>query len=277
MLTLALQLKPKEFEQISKFVYRQAGIRLKKGKEELVRTRLGKRIISLGLESFQDYFRLVQQDGSGTELTLMLDALTTNKTSFYREEDHFQFLREKIFPAIQPLRRIRIWSAGCSTGEEPVTIALEARERFADLGRRDFRILATDLSTAVLQKAKEGIFAQGSVQSLPRPLVRKYFQPCNEAGPGHYRLCQSALSMIVFARLNLMEKWPLKGPFQFIFCRNVMIYFDKPTQERLVNRFHKLICPGGYLLIGHSESLTGLSHPYRFIQPAVFQKVESGE
>ncbi|MEE8586702.1 MAG: protein-glutamate O-methyltransferase CheR [Acidobacteriota bacterium] len=272
MLTLALRLKPKEFEQISKFVYKQAGIRLKQGKEELVRTRLAKRIISLGLGSFQDYLRLVEQDRSGHELTWMLDALTTNKTSFYREADHFQFLREQVFPALQPLRRIRIWSAGCSTGEEPVTIALEARECFADIERRDFRILATDLSTAVLQKAKLGIFAQESLQSVPRQLVRKYFQRCKEAGPDRCRLCQPALSMIAFARLNLMGQWPIKGPFQFIFCRNVMIYFDKPTQERLVNRFHKLLCPGGYLLIGHSESLTGLTHPYRFIQPAVFQR-----
>ncbi len=268
----ALQLKPKEFEQIRQFVYRQAGIHLKSGKEELVRTRLTKRINSLGLESFQDYLRLVRQDRSGNELTLMLDALTTNKTGFYREDVHFEFLREKVFPFLQPLHRIRIWSAGCSTGEEPVTIAMEAREALPDIDRRDFRILATDLSAGVLEKAKQAVFAQESVQCIPSRLLRKYFQCSHQDERRRFRLCRSARSMIVFARLNLVAQWPMKGPFQVIFCRNVMIYFDKATRERLVNRFHDLLCPGGYLLIGHSESLTGLSHPYSFIQPAVFRK-----
>lgn len=273
--THALQLKPQEFEQICKFVYGNAGIRLKPGKEELVKTRLGKRVSALGLASYQDYLSLVQQDRSGSELTRMLDALTTNKTGFYREKDHFEFLRNRVFPELKPTSRIRIWSAGCSTGEEPVTIALEALQHFPDIAGRDFRILATDLSAAALEKAKRGIFSQEAVQSVPPALLRLHFQRLDgRPGPTFYRFRHMGPSMLAFARLNLMGHWPMKGPFQVIFCRNVMIYFDKAAKERLINRLYRLLCPGGYLMVGHSESLTGLSHPFRFILPAVFQRQE---
>ncbi len=273
----SIVLNSKQFAKISGIVYEMAGINLKPGKEELVKTRLVRRLTQLGMSSFDQYIEHVCKDRSRRELIFMLDSLTTNKTSFFRETDHFDFLRSTIFPGISRQRKIRIWSAGCSTGEEPTTIALEACQHFPDLERRDFRILATDLSTRVLDQAKKGIFSQETIAPIPPALLQRHFERLPEE-PGQlsqqWQLNRKTLDLITFARLNLMGEWPMQGPFDAIFCRNVMIYFDKATQERLVNRYGELLSPGGFLLIGHSESLTGLSHPYRFVQPAVYQKAE---
>lgn len=210
--------------------------------------------------------------GGFADLALHSDALTTNKTSFFREEEHFRFLRQVILPSLQDRPSIRMWSAGCSTGEEPLSMAMLLRRHFADVDLRDIRLLATDLSTQVLARARQGCFAAQAVSTVPKAMRVRYLEREKAAFGDVFRAKPEILDMVAFARLNLIGHWPMKGPFQVIFCRNVMIYFDKPTQQRLVGRFARLLEDGGYLFIGHSESLSGLSHPYRFVQPAIYRK-----
>ncbi len=274
MLTSAesIGLADRHFRQIGRLAYEIAGIQLKPGKEELVRTRLSRRIRQLELKGFDEYLRLLGSDSSGRELREMVEALTTHKTDFYREAGHFDFLREEAFPKFERCRKIRIWSAGCSTGEEPLTIAMEASEFFSRMRGIDFHILGTDLCRRTLDKARSGAFSEEQMRGLPACHVRKYFRQEQRQDQTFYRAHEDLRALVTYARLNLMAPWPMRGGFQAIFCRNVMIYFDKPTQERLVNRFFDQLCPGGYLFTGHSESLMGARHPFQFIQPAVYLK-----
>lgn len=264
--TPADDLRPEQFRVIRDRLYDVSGINMQDGKAGLVRTRLSKRVSALGLGSFRDYVRHVEQDA--TEFALMVDLLTTNKTSFFREARHFEFLREAVLPSLTADRPVRIWSAGCSTGEEPYTLVMLLREAWTDFARRDVRVLATDLSTRVLTRAAEGRYTESVLREVPPPLRSRYF----ERDGDDFRVRSSLRAPICFARLNLMEAWPMKGPFDAIFCRNVMIYFDRPTQERLINRFWKLLRPGGHLFVGHSESLTPLKHSFRYVEPAVYAR-----
>jgi len=264
-----------QFRAISTLVKSICGIDLHDGKKELVKARLAKRIRLLGLQSFDDYIRLVREDVGGNELTGMLDSLSTNLTFFFRESAHFEYLRSVAIPRLieqrRPQGRLRIWSAGCSTGEEPYSLAMLLLEHFPALRGWDVRILATDLSTRVLAQAREGVYDASRVKQVPAALAGKYFEPDPRNGES-YRVSGAARAMVTFARLNLMERWPMTGPFDVIFCRNVMIYFDKPTQEDLVRRFHALLSPGCLLVVGHSESLTGVAHAFHYVRPAVYQK-----
>ena len=264
-----------EFNEISEFVKRNCGINLHDGKKELVKARLGKRIRQLGVGSFRQYMDSVRNDSSGAELTTMLDQISTNLTFFFREYKHFEHLREAVIPAIRAKgkRRIRIWSAGCSSGEEPYSIAMLLNEAINDLVGWDAAVLATDLSTKVLGMAQRGIYRQERFRETPKHLVSKYFNVVEKRPDGNVFQAKSSIRKLIhFARLNLMESWPMKGPFDVIFCRNVMIYFDKTTQGRLVNRYFDMLAPGGVLFIGHSESLTGTQHRYKYVQPAIYQK-----
>jgi len=259
-----------EFARLSATVYEVAGIVLPPGKEGLVRSRLARRLRELQLTSFEDYLEHVQVDASRRELAHMIDLLTTNKTSFFREAAHFDYLRDEVLARRPAGRRLRIWSAGCSSGEEPYTLAMVIRETLGP--GIDARILATDISARVLAKAQAGVYAAETVAEVPDALRRKWFVPASGPGalPGALRVADDVRGMVRFARLNLMGDWPMKGPFDAIFCRNVMIYFDRPTQERLVNRYHALLAPGGHLFVGHSESLTALRHPLAYVRPAVY-------
>lgn len=265
-------LNPKQFTVISEQVHRLAGIRLPVGKEGLVQARLSKRLRALKLESFDDYLQRVESDRTGAELALMIDLLTTNKTSFFRESQHFDFLRDEILPPLAASREpLRIWSAACSTGEEPYTIAMVLREALPDIDRKDLRVLATDISERVLNQARAGEYARSTLADVPAALLNRYYEPV--AGKADFRRAASSLRRLIrFARLNLMDPWPMRGPFQVIFCRNVMIYFDRPTQQKLVQRFWELLEPGGHLLVGHSESLTALDHRFDYVQPATYRK-----
>lgn len=265
------ELTPEQFRQIARIVHEHAGIRMREGKEGLVRSRLTKRLRALGLSDFDSYLEFMERDASGREFTEMIDVLTTNKTSFLREASHFDFLRDRVLPGIAG--PVRIWSAGCSSGEEPYTLAMLCSEAIPDIATRDVRILATDISHRVLSHAKAGVYPANQMEDVPAAWTQKYWtrrrdedgRAVNEAGRSLRRLVQ-------FAKLNLMERWPMQGPFDAILCRNVMIYFDKPTQQQLVERFWALLRPGGHLFVGHSESLTGLTHRYRYVQPAVYVK-----
>ncbi len=263
----------KQFQRISEMVYRLCGLNLSVGKEGLVKTRLSKRLRALGMASFDDYLRYVEGDRTGQEVVEMIDALTTNKTGFFREPDHFEYLQRVILPAVTGRPRgVRVWSAGCSTGEEPYSIALVLCETLGEADRREARILATDISTRVLATARAAVYDEEAIRDVPKGMRLRYFTCVRVDPPRAYRVNDEVRALVYLARLNLMDDWPMRGPFHVIFCRNVMIYFDKPTQQRLLQRFWDLLEPGGHLLVGHSESLTALEHRFRYVRPAVYVK-----
>jgi chemotaxis protein methyltransferase CheR len=262
----SLELSSDAFQRISTTMEEVAGIRIPAGKEMLVRSRLAKRLRALGLPDFRSYLELMDADPTGAELTRMVDALTTNKTAFFRESAHFEHLATEVLPALDGAG-LRIWSAGCSTGEEPYTLAMLLAEE--GVGPRSARILATDISDRALAHARNAEYPASTLEGVPAALRKRYFEQTSE---GQFRVEQGIRSQVAFARLNLMADWPMRGPFDVIFCRNVMIYFDREIRERLVRRFHDLLRAGGYLYVGHSESLTGLDHPFRYVRPAVYRR-----
>ena len=264
------KLSPRELDQIADLAYKTCGIDLKHGKQELVQARLGKKIREGNFSSFREYYQHVEADRTGEELIALLDALTTNFTSFLRESVHFDFLRKTILPGLTG--PIRIWSAACSTGEEPYTIAFSLLEELGMAGAGRIHILASDISSRVLAAAERGAFEAERFSSVPEDWHRKYLLRGADRWQGWFRVKPAVRRMISFRRLNLMEALHPPQPFQVIFCRNVMIYFDKATQAQLVNRFAQCLEPGGYLMIGHSESLNGLKHPYDYVMPAVYRK-----
>jgi chemotaxis protein methyltransferase CheR len=279
MATITLEpaeLSEKQFQTISGLVKDLCGINLHDGKRELVKARLTKRLRVLQMDNYAQYVDFIATDQGQQELLTMLDALSTNLTSFFRECAHFDLLREKILPEIlrsrMQDRRIRIWSAGCSSGEEPYSIAIVLRETLGSLGGWDAKVLATDLSRRVLEIARRGVYGKDRLQQVPSRMVSEHFRPAGADAPDKYQVHDPLRQMVTFARLNLMDPWPMRGPFDAIFCRNVMIYFDKPTQNRLVERFWDLLGSGGVLFLGHSESLTGVRHRFKYVQPTVYGK-----
>ena len=273
-----IELSDKDFKLISDLVYKHCGINLHTGKKELVRARLAKRLRALKIRKFSEYIKYAVNDPTGREFTTLIDSLSTNLTSFFREHQHFDYLKQVFYPAMLNRKRrksnfrIRVWSAGCSSGEEPYTIAITLLDTLAGQGRWDVKVLATDISTKVLGTAKEGIYDKQRVAPVSAQQKQKYLIKRNGDREEVYEVSNSLRDIIVFAQLNLMEQWPIQGPVDFIFCRNVMIYFDKPTQERLVNRYWELLEPGGLLFTGHSESLTGISHRFSYVQPTIYAK-----
>ncbi len=270
MITKPQQMSPAQFEKFCDKVYELCGINLKKGKEELVHSRLQKRLNALKLTSYEQYFKYLDNDRNSLETVWMIDVITTNKTSFFREHQHFDFMRERILPDLRK-KSLRIWSSACSSGEEPYSIAILLAESLPNLKGFDARILATDISTKVLATAKQGIYSTDILEPVPTEWKKKYFVKAEQSG-NKWQVVPELRRIISFARLNLMEKFPMRGPFDVIFCRNVMIYFDKPTQDHLVRRFYNLLAPGGYLFVGHSESLTRANHNFNCLQPAIYQK-----
>jgi chemotaxis protein methyltransferase CheR len=272
-----------EYQTIANFVHKESGINLLDGKKELVRARLTKRIAQLEMRNFKTYFQYVMSDASGDELVFLLDALATNLTSFWREPQHFDFMAKTFIPELEAKRRrpggggprMRIWSAACSSGEEPYTIAMVVLEKSPYFsGGGDFRILATDLSTKVLNIAKRGQYGQESVKNIPPSALSRYLTR-QEAGKGHIWAIKPEVRRIIsFRRFNLMDPMPYKGPMDLIFCRNVMIYFDRETIFNLVSKFHYLLEIGGYLFIGHSESLSGLTHKFQYVAPCIYRRVQ---
>ena len=278
---LALQevtLSEQDFRFISDLVYEHCGINLHDGKKELVRARLAKRLRESRFDNFSDYIRYVLDDPTGREFSILVDSLSTNLTKFFREDQHFEYMRSKLLPGMleskqsQRNLRIRGWSAGCSTGEEPYSIAITLLEAIGGKGRWDVKLLATDVSTRVLEQAQRGVYEKDRNEPIPLPLRNKYLTRVRDGGRELYEVASSLRSVLIFRYLNLMQDWPVKGPLDFIFCRNVMIYFDKPTQGRLINRYYDLLASGGVLFTGHSESLTGIEHKFRYVQPTIYIK-----
>jgi len=267
-----------DFRRISELVYEHCGINLHDGKKELVRARLAKRLREGRFRTFSEYIQHVLDDPTGREFSVLVDSLSTNLTKFFREEQHFEYLRSQLLPQIIANKqrggafRIRGWSAGCSTGEEPYSIAITLLEAIQGQGRWDVKLLATDVSTRVLERAKQGVYEKDRIDPISLPLRSRYLTRRREGTREVFEVGPALRSLILFRYLNLMRDWPIKGPLDFIFCRNVMIYFDKPTQERLINRFYDLLGPGGVLFTGHSESLTGIEHAFRYVQPTIYTK-----
>ncbi len=271
------ELRDVDFQKISHFVYEMCGINLHDGKKELVKARLSKRLRSGNFPTFSEYFRFVTTREGTDELINMIDSLSTNLTSFFREEKHFQKLQDIIPGMIQSSKqwngraKLRIWCAGCSTGEEPYSIAMTVKE-ITNGHPVDMKIKATDISTRVLRTAVTGIYSEDRVKRIPRALLRKYFQIGQGKWKGHYRAKQELRDIIDFVRFNLMEPPSFDELFDIIFCRNVMIYFDKQTQATLVEKFYGCLKDNGCLFVGHSESLTGLAHQFKYIEPSVYRK-----
>ena len=270
-------MRENEFEFIRGLVYEHSRINLGPDKRELVSARLGKRLRATNLESVGDYCKLLQTEGDGEELAHLIDAISTNHTFFFREIQHFDFLSKTILPEMKArLRtekwpRFHVWSAACSSGEEPYSIAITLDEC---LGRAwPWHIECTDISNRILAKAKAGIYKEDTVGKLAPERVRNFFQRGFGPHEGNYRIKPALSAGLSFTQLNLLEgEPPFQEPFHVIFCRNVMIYFDRPTQEELVQKLSRRLVPGGYLFVGHSESLTGIRHPLKTVKPAIYQR-----
>ncbi len=267
-------MKPETFQAFCRLVYDKSGITLKEGKEALVAARVSKRLRALHLHSFEDYLGFLEEDTSGNEIVFLLDAISTNVTSFYRESHHFR-LMEKILAGWvhEGQKRFRVWCAASSTGEEPYTLAMTMAE-ICQSPAIDWKILATDISTKVLELAHAGVYRSEKLDVVPAQLKQKYFDCSRDAaGDKVFHARQILRDHLMFRRLNLRETpFPMKGPMDFIFCRNVMIYFDNAVRQPLIAEFHRLLKRGGILCIGSSESLTGLKTDMQNLGPSVYVK-----
>jgi chemotaxis protein methyltransferase CheR len=266
-------LDPRTFRQFTSLIYKKAGIVLGPNKEALVSARVGKRMRAMGLTDFQEYYQRVEADASGDEMVELLNAISTNVTQFFREEQHFPVLAQCLARwAAEGQQRFRIWCAASSTGEEPYTIAMTVKETLHDVS--DVMILATDLSTKVLNVARDGLYEKRHVEKVPPALLPRYFIRERNGKEDLYRAHPDLRKLLTFARLNLAEPpFIMKGPFDVIFCRNVMIYFDDGVRRRLVAEMCRLLKRGGYLMVGHAESLAGmLSTEIRSVGPSIYVK-----
>jgi chemotaxis protein methyltransferase CheR len=265
-------LRASEFELISKLAYQHFGLDLSPSKQSLVSARLGKRLRELGLRSFREYYDHVTSDRTGAAMASMVDCLTTNHTSFFRELRHFDFLCETVVPELRSRSHIYLWSAACSSGEEPYSIAMSLLEQSHPEAETRVKIMATDISTRVLEKARCGTYTTDRVKEIPPLMLQRYLQKDHGTGAGSYTFKKNVRSMIEFRQLNLMDRLQDGRRYSVIFCRNIMIYFDKPTQQDLVHRMSAHLEDGGYLFIGHAESLNLISHELDYVSPAIYRK-----
>ena len=277
-MTKHLELTDADFSRVSKVVYEHCGINLGAEKRALVQSRLAKLVRANNFTNYKDYLDYVLRNQSNLDFTHFIDRLSTNLTSFFREKRHFDYLRETLIPSLSSKAtlaspRIRCWSAGCSSGQEPYTLSITFSEVLSAKRRSDVKILATDISTRMVAAAKAGIYSSGQLEGMDLSIKKKYFKSVSTGeSVSQFSVCGDLRKMLVFKQLNLMAAWPISTKLDFIFCRNVMIYFDSSTQERLVNRFYDVLAPGGVLFIGHSESLSGSKHNFKYVEPTIYQK-----
>jgi len=270
-------LSDREYKLISDLVYRTVGIHLDEHKKALIVGRLQKFLREKEFSNFSQYYDYVNSDPTGQALKTLVTNISTNYTFFFRENDHFTFFLKNVLPQITEMlkkyksRDLRIWCAGCSSGEEPYTLAILLLEYFgSEIKSWETGVLATDISEKALEKAKNGIYSDENISGIPLPLRNKYFSRYDEK---NWIVENQVKKLVLFRRFNLMrESFPFKKKFHVIFCRNVMIYFDKPTQNELVRRFYSNTEPGGYLFIGHSETIPRGDCSYDFIKPAVYRR-----
>ncbi|RYE07710.1 MAG: methyltransferase domain-containing protein [Hyphomicrobiales bacterium] len=271
-------LEERDFERIRQRLYDVAGISLSDAKRTLVIARLSRILRAMRLPTFDAYIEFLETEATASDAQDFVNALTTNLTRFWREEHHFEHLVSHIGELMETRKsvaekRLRIWSAGCSTGQEPYTIALSLLAAYPELKRWDFKILATDIDTSVIAKAAAGIYPESELNGLSAERARLF----EKAGEGRIRVPAAVASLVSFKPLNLMSPWPMKGPFDAIFCRNVAIYFDKQTQGEVFGRLGQILAPGGYLYIGHSENLGSGSAGFRLVGKTIYQARSASE
>ncbi|MEI7671843.1 MAG: CheR family methyltransferase [Syntrophales bacterium] len=274
-------LSEKDFIRLSGFIHAQYGICLPPAKKTLLEGRLRRRMKRTEIRSFREYCDyLFTKEGMADELIHMVDAITTNKTDFFREPFHFEFLCGTVLSGLfgsgksSQAMKLQVWSAACSTGEEPYTLAMVLSESVRQYPGLDYAVLATDISTKVLEKAASAVYETDSIEPIPIELRKKYLLKSRDKSQKIFRITPELRQKVTFRRLNLMENdFIVPEPLHVIFCRNVMIYFDLATQERLIRRFHHLLAPGGYLFMGHAESLHNLNVPLRYAAPTIYRKV----
>lgn len=255
-----------DFNTIAKILHSDSGILLSPSKSNLVYSRLAKRLRVLGLGSFKEYCSFIAGSAGASERMSMLAALTTNVTQFFRENHHFEHLKSHLLPPLladaKSGGRVRIWSAGCSNGHEPYSIALTVLSLMADAGDRDVRILATDIDPNVVAFGRAGIYDEMTLGAVAKPLRQRWFKPAGDKAGEAFEVSDALRDLVAFRELNLIGDWPMQGTFQAIFCRNVTIYFDQPTREKIWHRFCRYLEPGGWFYMGHSERLTGPASEY---------------
>ena len=271
---LADTLTDRDLRALAQLVYARAGISLHEGKRALVTARLQKRVRAVGFDNFGDYVRFVETDATGDEVVALLDAISTNHTSFYREPQHFALLAATVAPGVGPAG-LDVWSAACSSGEEPYTIAMTMADALGADPAGSARIFASDLSTKVLQTARSGVYKLDRLEGLSRDVLKRHFEKGMGAQAGLARVQPHLQAAVTFERLNLIEIGDLGRRFDVIFCRNVMIYFDKPVQQKVVSMLERHLKAGGWLFISHSESLNGIEHDLQWVAPAVYRRKES--
>jgi chemotaxis protein methyltransferase CheR len=277
LITQSFDLTDHEFDKFKELIHRISGIYLSEQKKKLVVARLSRRLRALNLDTFTQYYHYLTDNPDGAaEIVNLINRITTNKTDFFREMHHFDFLQNEILPAMiakgeaSGNRRVRIWSAGCSSGEEPYSIAIILSEAFKNHRGWDIKILATDLDTEVLQRASHGHYATQTLIPVPSEYLAKYFVRATDG----YIVSDTLKYMVSFRKLNFMDAaFPMKNPFDIIFCRNVIIYFDQSTKTELMNKFHAYLKPQGLIFIGHSESLMSMKDQFKYIKHTVYQKV----
>lgn len=267
----------RDFENLRKLVNFYTGIHLSSAKRELIYSRLASRLRKNNLTKFSDYCKLLQEDTQGEEITHFRNAITTNLTSFFREPHHFDFFKKTALPEIKAanrdINRLRIWSAGCSTGEEPYSIAITLKESNLFNSNYDVKILATDIDSTVIESAQNGTYYSEKLDTLSARQKKVYFSAKRQNEDGQVQISSEISQFVTFKQLNLMHEWPMKGPFDVIFCRNVLIYFSKPTQRVLIERFANILSDNGYLFIGHSESLFKISDRFKLMGQTMYKKV----
>ncbi len=264
----------KDFKLLKSIVGEHTGIVLTDAKRNMIYGRLARRLRALGLSTFSEYIALVKDDQ--VELVNFINSVTTNLTAFFREAHHFEHLRDVVFPELleknRSTRKIRIWSAGCSTGEEPYSLAITVKEFFENHPDWDIRILATDIDTNVIDKASSGIYAEDRVEGLDIDLIKRWFVKGKGDKKGLIKVRKELQALISFKQLNLLQPWPMKGPFDLLFCRNVVIYFDKPTKVKLFDRYADILESRGKMFIGHSETLFQICDRFESLGGTIYQK-----
>lgn len=264
----------KDFNRVKRIVYDYAGIDLNESKKNLVYNRLAKRIRFLDMNSFKTYLDYVEKVGQ-EEFVHLINAITTNLTFFFRENHHFEYLADKVIPELieknHSSRKIRVWSAGCSTGEEPYSIAIVLKEKVPP--GWDAKVIATDLDSNVVQTAMNGIYAMDRLKGVSQERKKRWFLKGKGEMEGKVRVKKELQESIEFGQLNLMEEWSLKDSIDVIFCRNVVIYFDKPTQSRLFDRYAERLPLGGHLFIGHSESLYNVCDRFELLGKTIYRRI----
>jgi len=271
-------LSEKDFHKIGDIVYEHCGINLHKDKKELIRARVSKRFRLGNFKTFSEYIKYVLEDKTGKEFSILIDSLSTNLTGFFREPQHFDFVRSEFLPLLLERKKkkrnlkIRAWSAGCSSGEEAYSLAMILLEATQGTNQWNVRVLANDISTTMLEAAQKGIYEKERVEPVPSLLRQKYMIPHHKGNHEVFEVNQILRDTVTFKHMNLVKHWEISEALDFIFCRNVMIYFDKHTRAHLVNRFYDLLDSGGVLFTGHSESLIGIDHKFSYVKPTIYVK-----